>query len=142
MPADDSAPAQDAEKRPVGRPSKYEERFCAMLVQDMAEGFSASAFAGSIGVSRSTLNEWAEHHPDFSEALNTGKAKRLRFWEQTAINVAAKGTGGPGAASVITFGLKNMGDGEWVDVQRKELTGKDGEPLNVTINGTGGDADL
>jgi hypothetical protein len=128
---------EQAGKRPVGRPTKYEKRFCDMLVEDMAAGFSVTAFAGSIGVSRSTINEWAEH-PEFSEALNAGKAKRLRFWEQTAINVAAKGTGGPGAASVITFGLKNMGGDEWSAPDKHEIAGG----LQVNINGRGGDADL
>jgi hypothetical protein len=79
------------------------------------------------------LNEWAEHHPEFSEALNTGKAKRLRFWEKTAISVAAKGTGGPGAASVITFGLKNMGADEWVDASKLEHSGPGGSALTPTL---------
>ncbi len=95
----------------------------------MAQGFSLTAWAGQIGVARSTLNVWAEANEEFSEALNVAKARRLMFWEQTAINVAAKGTGGPGAASVITFGLKNMGGDEWSDTSRTELTGKDGAPL-------------
>lgn len=118
-----------AEKRPVGRPTKYEERFCDELVADMADGFSVSAFAGKIGVSRSTINEWAGEHSEFSEALDVGKAQRLRFWEQTAINVAAKGTGGPGAASVITFGLKNMGGDEWADTTKHEHSGPGGTPM-------------
>lgn len=129
-----------AEKHAGGRPTKYDPAYCQMLIDDMTEGFSATAFAGSIGVSRATLNNWAAEFPEFLEALNAGKSARLRFWEKTAISVASKGTGGPGAASVITFGLKNMGGDEWVDVQRRELTGKDGEPLNVVINT--GDAEL
>lgn len=120
-------------KHPGGRPTKYEKRFCQMLVDDMGAGYSVTAFAGSIGVSRSTINEWAEQHPEFSEALSMGKAKRLRFWEQTAISVAAKGTGGPGAASVITFGLKNMGGDEWSDTTKTEVTGRDGAPLGPTL---------
>lgn len=119
----DDAAAPAAAPNPVGRPTKYEPRFCDMLIEDMRQGFSATAFAGSIGVSRATLNLWAAAHPEFMEALNTGKSVRLRFWEQTAISVAAKGTGGPGAASVITFGLKNMGDEEWRDKQEVEHSG-------------------
>lgn len=102
-----------------GRPTKYEPRFCDEVVADMAEGFSLTAFAGKIGVNRDTIDEWRKVHPEFSEACTRAKAHRLRFWEQTAINVAAKGTGGPGAATVITFGLKNMGDDEWRD--KREL---------------------
>jgi transposase len=117
------APKPKAVPRPVGRPTKYEPRFCDMLIADMEDGYSATAFAGSIGVSRATLNLWAEAQPEFMEALNVGKSKRLRFWERTGISVAAKGTGGPGAATVITFGLKNMGGDEWRDKQEVEHSG-------------------
>ena len=122
----------DVPRDPGGAKTLYDASYCERLVDDMAAGFSLTAFAGSIGVCRKTLNNWAGEHPEFLRALDAGKAARLRFWEQTAINVAAKGTGGPGAASVITFGLKNMGGDEWSDTSRHEHTGRDGAPLQVT----------
>jgi hypothetical protein len=113
---------------PAGRPTKYEDRFCDMVEEAMGSGLSLGAFAGQIGVARSTINEWIDNHPAFSEAVSRAKGKRLLHWEQAAIRVAEKG-GGPGTATIIVFGLKNMGGEEWADVQRQELTGKDGAPI-------------
>lgn len=126
----------EAAKRPVGRPTKYEPRFCDEVVADMAEGYSLTAFAGRIGVSKSTLNEWMDAHPEFSDAVSCAKAARLRKWEGLGLDVAAKGSGGPGAATVIVFGLKNMGDDEWTDTTKQEVSG------GLTVNISDGDSNL
>jgi hypothetical protein len=114
----------------VGRPSKYEERFCDELEAFMAQGYSATAFAGHIGVSRSTIDNWAKEHPEFLEALNRAKAKRLLEWEKIGLKVAREGGTG-GQSTMITFGLKNMGGGEWFDKQQLEHFGKDGGPIET-----------
>jgi len=122
-------PGEVETKRPVGRPTKYEPRFCDELEACMAEGYSITAFAGKIGVSRSTINEWMSANPEFSEAVSRAKGKRLLHWETAALKVAKEG-GGPGTATVIVFGLKNMGDDEWRDKQEFEHSG--GAELSVT----------
>jgi hypothetical protein len=96
----------------------------------MSEGYSLTAFAGSIGVCRSTINEWMEVHPEFSEAVRCAKAARLYEWERIGLKVAKDG-GGTGSATVVVFGLKNMGGEEWADIQRSELTGKDGGAIQT-----------
>jgi hypothetical protein len=123
MAAATKASKPKAESNPVGRPSKYDPMYCDMVEADMAEGYSLTAFAGGIGVSRSTIGEWMAEHPEFSAAVSRSKAKRLRGWEKMGIDIAAKGTGGPGAATIVVFGLKNMGDDEWRDKQEVEHTG-------------------
>lgn len=122
--------ANPKERRPVGRPTKYEPRFCEMLLEDMAKGYSMTAFAGLIGVSRDTLTAWAAEHPEFSLAVTRGKALRLRDWETVALDMRRNG-GGPGGATITVFGLKNMGGEEWSDTQRHELTGKDGGAIEI-----------
>ncbi len=117
--------------RPVGRPTKYDPSYCDALVEQMAKGYSLGAVAGHFGVSRATINVWAEQHPEFLDALSRGKAARLRKWEDIAIAVAEKG-GGPGSATVVTFGLKNMGFEDWNAPDRVEHTGKDGGPIKTT----------
>lgn len=121
-----------AETIPFGRPSLYKPQYCKALVSDMAVGYSLSAFAGLIGVSRDTINEWAKVHPDFSEAVKQGKAKRLRHWEGAAIRVAEKG-GSPGTSGMVSFGLKNMSeDGEWAERSELKVGGSaDGSPLRI-----------
>lgn len=123
---------------PAGRPSDYEPRFCDDLEAFMAEGYSFTAFAGSIGVCRNTLDNWAKEHPEFLGARNRAKAQRLLHWEKSALKVAKDG-GGTGSAQIVAFGLKNMGDGEWVDTQRQEHTGADGGPIqtNAALDLTG-----
>lgn len=115
---------------PVGRPTKYDQVFCDRVEEEMGKGFSLTAFAGILGVARSTINEWMSANPEFSEAVNRGKAKRLVHWETAAMKVAERG-GGPGTATVIVFGLKNMGGDEWADRNETRVTGKGGGPVQV-----------
>lgn len=113
------------EKRGKGRPSLYDPKYCDMVIDDMSKGYSLTAFAGLIGVARSTINEWIDTHSDFSEAVTRAKAVRLRDWETVAIEMRTKG-GGPGGATITIFGLKNMGAGEWDSAEKSEvnLSGK------------------
>jgi hypothetical protein len=104
----------------AGRPSKYDPAFCERLVAHMADGASVTSFAAEIDVARSTINQWAEVHPDFSEALTRGKAKCAAWWEKTGRSVASTGTGN---ASMVIFGLKNMSADDWQDKQETKHTG-------------------
>ena len=106
-------------KHPGGRPSKYDPRYCEMVIEDMSKGYSLTAFAGLIGVNRDTIHEWTKEHPEFSEAVTRAKAARLRNWEDVAIKMRTNG-GGPGGATITVFGLKNMGGDEWSDTQKLE----------------------
>lgn len=115
---------------PAGRPSKYDPMYCDMLVEHMATGLSVASFAAEIDVARSTINEWAGEHPEFSEALSRAKAKAAAAWERRAIKVADEG--GAGAqATMILFGLKNMSADDWREKQTVEHTGKDGGAILI-----------
>lgn len=95
-----------------GRPSKYDPAYCEALVSHMKDGASVASFAAEIDVARSTINQWAKDHVEFSEALSRGKAACTAWWEKRARTVAESG-GGNGQATMITFGLKNMGKDDW-----------------------------
>lgn len=124
-----------AEKHPGGRPTKYETRFCEEVEAFMGQGFSLTAFAGHIGVSRATLNNWMAEHPGFLEAVSRAKSKRLLHWERAGIDLARDGGQG-GQATMIVFGLKNMGGDEWADAQRHEISGPEGGPIqSVDVSG-------
>lgn len=68
--------------RQVGRPTLYEETLCDKLMGHMAEGLSFESFAGTIGVSRDSLYEWAKVHPEFSDAKKVGTELGRLFWEK------------------------------------------------------------
>src|SRR5690554_5877361 len=112
-------------KNPVGRPSKYKPEYCQMLIDHMAEGASMTSFAAEIDVARSTLNEWADEYPDFSEAVKKGKAKCAAWWERVGRKNAITGDGN---ATLVIFGLKNMGAEDWRDKQEIDHTTA-GQPI-------------
>lgn len=121
----------EPERRPVGRPSKYEPEFCDQLLEFMAQGYSLTAFAGSIRVSRATINNWMAEHPEFLEATRVGQALRTMKLEQGLIS----GESGPKVHGHI-FALKNADPEGWKDKVETEHTGR------VVVNLNGADADL
>ena len=115
---------------PAGRPSTYDPAYCKQAVDFLAQGYSITAFAGSIGVSRQTVYQWAEDHPEFSDALNTARAVSALWWENRLRDVAETNEGN---ATAAIFGLKNRAADEWRDKQHTELTGADGGPINTRL---------
>lgn len=103
---------------PVGRPSKYDPAFCDALIDFMGKGYSLTAFAGSICVARSTINEWMGEHPEFSEAARVGQARRTMALEATLI----AGETGPKVTGHM-FALKNADPEGWRDKAEVEVTG-------------------
>lgn len=93
-----------------------------MIVEHMQDGASILSFAASVGVARSTIQEWESVHPEFSVAVARGKAACAAWWEKQGRKVAENG-GGNGQSAMITFGLKNMGREVWSDTHR--VTGGD-----------------
>ena len=102
----------------AGRPTKYKEAYCNEVIETMATGLSLTAFAGEIGVSRDTVNEWTRVHPEFSDAVKVGQAKRVKYLERTMLD----GEFGPRVTARI-FALKNADPDEWRDKQHSEHSG-------------------
>jgi transposase len=111
------------ERNPVGRPSKYRPEFCEAIIEHAATGASLVSFAGSIRVAKATLNNWAADIPEFSEAMQTAKAIAAHWWEERMRRIA-DGGGGPGAATVTIFALKNFAGEDWQDKSTHEHTGR------------------
>lgn len=111
-----------------GRPSDYDPAYCDTATTFLADGYSLAALAGHIGVARSTVYRWVDEHPEFSDAVKTGQAKAVLWWETANRNLALTGEGN---ATAIVFGLKNRASDEWRDVKATELTGKDGGAIQT-----------
>ena len=111
-----------------GRPTDYDPAYCDEVVSFLAEGYSLAAFAGKIGVARSTVYKWADEHPEFSDAVKTGQAGAVFWWERRNKEFAETGEGN---ATAIIFGLKNRASDEWRDVKATEISGPDGGPIAV-----------
>jgi len=101
--------------------TSYRSAYCDEVVDFLKDGYSLAAFAGHIGISRSTLYMWIDNHPDFAEAVKRAQARSALWWERRILDFAKTGQGN---ASAIIFGLKNRASDEWRDKTHTELTGK------------------
>lgn len=116
---------------PAGRPSKYLPTYADQVIEHMTEGASLTSFAADIGVSRATINVWMEEHPEFLEAVGIGKAKCAAWWEKTGRKTAENGGGN---ATLVVFGLKNMGAEDWRDKQEIEQKHDVSDPLAALLS--------
>jgi transposase len=100
----------------------YDPAYCEQVIEHMGAGYSLSAYAGWLGVAPQTLRNWGREFPAFALACEKGRSARLQYWERLGLRVAE--TGGVGSqATMIIFGLKNMGMGEWKEKQEVEHSG-------------------
>jgi DNA-binding XRE family transcriptional regulator len=130
---------------PAGRPTKYEESHCQLLIEHMAQGFSFESFAGLVGVSKQTIYDWQEANPQFLDSKKIGIERARLFWERMGIeNIINKETMVRDEdgniqqtktslnSTVWIFNMKNRFKDEWRDRQEIETTP---QQLTVTISG-------
>ena len=108
-----------------GRPTKYTDDLGEKLIQWMAQGYSLTAAAGKIGVSRQTVYAWAEEKPEFSNALNIARSQSASWWEDKITGIA-DGEVDPKASTAVIFALKNRVADEWRDKQEHDHRSGDG----------------
>lgn len=66
---------------PAGRPSSYDPSYCEQVVELGKQGKSQVQIAVALDVSRKTLWDWSEAHPEFSAALTRAKECEQDWWE-------------------------------------------------------------
>src|ERR1700689_2037013 len=86
---------EEKPKHAGGRPTKYDPRYCEMLVEFGSQGYTLGAFAGLIGTCKQTVENWKVEHPEFLVAATRARASRLTKWEKIAISNASEGKGAP-----------------------------------------------
>lgn len=102
----------------AGRPTKFNPAYCQEVIAVMGDGLSLTAFAGEIGVARSTINEWMSEYAEFSEAVKIGQGKRTAYLERGLLSEEV----GPRITARI-FALKNAAPDEWKDKREVEHSG-------------------
>lgn len=110
----------------MARPTEYKPELGEELIQLMATGLSITAAAAELGFHRDTIYDWAEKHPEFSDALKLGRGKRVHKLE-TELLTASEGP----VVTARIFALKNADPHEWREKVVQEHTGKDGGPIET-----------
>lgn len=100
----------------------YRPEYPNLARASMQAGFSKSATAGSLGVSKQTFDTWCKEHPEFLAAVKEGEMLRTLKLETDLLSAPD----GPTVTSRI-FALKNAAPQEWRDRQEIDHTtnGKD-----------------
>jgi hypothetical protein len=123
----------------AGRPTDYKPEYCDMLIDHMGQGYSFESFAGLVDVARSTIYEWVENQPDFSDAKSTAFEKSRLFWEKAGIDGLFSETeydekGKPTKSrslnsTVWIFNMKNRFKDEWREKQEIKHEGNPDAPV-------------
>ena len=133
----------------MGRPSKYRAEFADQARKLCRLGATDKELADFFVTSEQTINAWKKSHPAFLDALNDGKAaadaevadklfRRATGYSHDAVKIFNH-QGAPLEVKYVEhyppdttaciFWLKNRRPDLWRDVNRQELTGKDGGPI-------------
>ena len=104
----------------AGRPTKYDPSYCDDIIEFCKDGSSISSFAASIGVSRSTITEWASVDSEFSAAVKAAKTAVAAWYDKAARKIAMDGGGN---ATICIFGLKNFDEEDFRDKVETHFSG-------------------
>lgn len=101
--------------------SSYDPTYCYKVIDFCKSGKSLTAFAASLGVTRSTINKWAERFEDFAYAIEVALSQAQSAWEDIAIDQAKGDNKGNGMT--LQFMMKNQFSDEYKDKQEIEHKG-------------------
>lgn len=116
----------------MGRPNKFKEKYCQLLIEHAKQGRSFQSFADKIDVSIDTIHEWAKpenssKYPNFSEAKKKARNAALAFWESHYITATIRVKDEEPTYAydrvLLIFAMKNMAG--WTDKQEISGVGED-----------------
>ena len=136
-----------------GRPTKYKPEYAEQAYKYCLLGATNEKLALVFEVAESTIKLWMNEHEEFSASIKRGREeadfdvakslyRRAVGYEHEAVKIVANATTGqehivpyveryPPDTTAAIFWLKNRQPETWRDVQRKEMTGADGKPIEV-----------
>jgi len=109
-----------------GRPSGYTEEACDVIIALMERGYSLTAAAGGMRITRSTLHNWMKQHPEFLEAVELGKS--LRVYKLETDMLASENSA---VVNARRFALVNAAPEEWREKQAVDVDVAAGSPLRL-----------
>lgn len=117
----------------AGQPTKYKpeiiDKINKYLESAIPENMKIPTIEGialELGINRDTLYEWAKVHPEFSDTLD-----RLRMKQKEALIQTGIFGGKEINQTIVSLLLKVNHD--MIVTERKEITGKDGQPFSINI---------
>ena len=121
---------ETTEKRPVGRPSLYDPKYCEEVVALGRIGKSSEALGAILGVGTATLYRWRDEHDEFREALSLAKEFELHWWEDIAqTHMVENRESDKLNATIWSRSMAARFPKKYRESTKTEITGADGAPL-------------
>ena len=120
----------ETEKRPVGRPSLYDPKYCEEVIELGKIGKSSEAIGAILGVGTATLYRWRDEFEEFREALALAKEFELHWWEDIAQTHMIENRESDKINSTIwSRSMAARFPKKYRESTKTEITGADGVPL-------------
>jgi transposase len=121
---------ETTEKRPVGRPSLYDPKYCEEVIALGKLGKSSEAIGAILGVGTKTLYNWRDQFPEFLHALELAKEFELHWWEDIAqTHMIENKESDKINASIWSRSMAARFPKKYRESVKQEITGADGAPL-------------
>ncbi len=95
-------------KKSRGAPTKYDPKFCELVVKEMGQGKTLNEFAHKIGVHKDTIFEWRKVHSVFSDSIKRGRMAGEAWWMRQARRNLVLSRSLQFNTAVWIFAMKNM----------------------------------
>jgi len=117
-----------AEKRKVGRPTKYTPEMCDTVIECGKRGMGKCEMAVELDIAYDTFDRWQNENKEFSDAVKAAMRQCQAWWERKGREATFGEVDNFNATSYI-FQMKNRFRADWNDTVKNEHTGPDGGPI-------------
>jgi len=121
---------ETTEKRPVGRPTLYDPKYCEEVVTLGRIGKSVEQIAANLNVSLRTIYLWRDTHEEFLHALDDAKTYEQAWWEEQASAYMVENKESDRLnATLWSRSMAARFPKKYRESTKTEITGADGTPL-------------
>jgi transposase len=121
---------ETTEKRPVGRPTLYDPKYCEEVVTLGRIGKSVEQIASILNVSLRTMYLWRDTHEEFMHALDDAKTYEQAWWEEQASAYMVENKESDRLnATLWSRSMAARFPKKYRESTKTEITGADGIPL-------------
>ena len=121
---------ETTEKRPVGRPSLYDPKYCEEVIAYGKLGKSVEQIASILNVSLRTMYSWRDSHEEFLHALEDAKTYEQAWWEEQAAAYMVENKESDRLnATLWSRSMAARFPKKYRESTKTEITGADGAPL-------------
>ena len=121
---------ETTEKRPVGRPSLYDPKYCEEVIALGKIGKSVEQIAANLNLSLRVLYAWRDKHEEFMHAMEYAKELEQAWWEEQAQSYMIENKESDRLnATLWSRSMAARFPKKYRESTKTEITGADGAPL-------------